>query len=71
MPDLHPEFRVGDHVLKLGEDSMFEGVIVAVFTKVNGKTVRYVVENVGGVLHIASAKQLKFMADAPTTPQEE
>ena len=57
------EYKVGDHVLKVGEDSKFEGAVVAVFTKRNGKTVRYVVENDDGVLHIASAKQLKWLAD--------
>lgn len=59
------EFKVGDYVLKVGEDSLFEGVIVAVFTKVNGTTVRYVVENTGGVLHIASGKQLRLMSPPP------
>jgi hypothetical protein len=49
-------------VLKVGEDSTFEGVIVSVFTKRNGRTVRYVVENDDGVLHIASLKQLKWIA---------
>lgn len=61
------EFVLGDHVLKTGEDSVFEGHVVSVFTKRNGKTVRYVVENEDGVLHIASHKQLKWMTPL-TTP---
>jgi hypothetical protein len=56
-------FKMGDHVIKHGEDSIFEGYIVAAFVKLNGKTVRYVVENDDGVLHIASEKQLKFIAE--------
>jgi hypothetical protein len=54
---------MGDHVLKQGEDSIFEGYVVSAFLKLNNKTVRYVVENEDGVLHIASEKQLKFIAD--------
>jgi hypothetical protein len=53
---------VGDHVMKIGEDSVFEGHVVSVFTKRNGKTVRYVIENEDGVLHIANPKQLKFIS---------
>jgi hypothetical protein len=59
-------FKMGDHVIKQGEDSMFEGYVVSAFVKLNGKTVRYVVENDDGVLHIASEKQLKWIADDPT-----
>jgi hypothetical protein len=51
-------FYIGERVVKLGEDSRFEGVVVSVFMKRNRKTVRYVVENDDGVLHIASEKQL-------------
>jgi hypothetical protein len=54
-----PDFRVGQRVLKQGEDSRFEGEVVACFVKRNQKTVRYVVENDDGVLHIASEKQLR------------
>jgi len=61
-------FKIGDHILKIGEDSTFEGVIVSVFIKLNNKTVRYVVENVGGVLHIASNKQLRLMGDGVEKP---
>lgn len=52
-------FDDGQRVIKEGEDSRFEGIVVASFLKRNGKTVRYVVENDDGVLHIASGKQLK------------
>lgn len=52
------KFQVGARVVKYGEDSSFEGVVVASFVKRNGHTVRYVVENDDGVLHIASEKQL-------------
>jgi putative ribosome biogenesis GTPase RsgA len=63
------DYTVGDHVMKTGEDSTFEGYVVSAFLKLNNKTVRYVVENNDGVLHIASGKQLKFMADiTPTNP---
>jgi hypothetical protein len=56
-----PAFQLNDRVLKVGEDSTFEGNIVSVFTKRSGK-IRYVVENDDGVLHIASLKQLKFIS---------
>jgi hypothetical protein len=55
-------YQMGDHVLKVGEDSTFEGYVVSAFLKRNGHTVRYVVENDDGVLHIASEKQLKFIS---------
>ena len=48
------KFIVGQRVVKQGEDSRFEGEVVACFVKRNLKTVRYVVENDDGVLHIAS-----------------
>src|ERR1700729_1781482 len=52
------KFIVGQRVVKQGEDSRFEGEIVACFLKRNLKTIRYVVEDDGGVLHIASERQL-------------
>lgn len=61
------EHRLGDHVAKIGEDSFFEGYVVAAFTKRNGKTKRYVVENEDGILHIAGPRQLRWMADVETT----
>jgi len=52
------KFIVGQRVIKQGEDSRFEGEVVACFLKRNLKTIRYVVEDDGGVLHIASERQL-------------
>ncbi len=52
------KFIVGQRVVKQGEDSRFEGEIVACFLKRNLKTIRYVVEDDGGVLHIASERQI-------------
>jgi hypothetical protein len=52
-------FSVGQKVEKRGEDSHFVGIIVAKFLKRNQKTVRYVVENDDGILHITSERQLK------------
>jgi hypothetical protein len=54
------KFIVGQRVVKQGEDSRFEGEVVACFVKRNLKTVRYVVENDDGVLHIAREKQLQL-----------
>jgi hypothetical protein len=45
---------------KQGEDSRFEGEVVACFVKRDRKTVRYVIENDDGVLHIASERQLRL-----------
>jgi hypothetical protein len=63
-------FNVNDHVMKVGEDSIFEGYVVSVFFKRNGHTKRYVVENNDGVLHIASQKQLRWIADEPPSRAE-
>ena len=54
------KFIVGQRVVKQGEDSRFEGEIVACFVKRDLKTIRYVVENDDGVLHIASERQLRW-----------
>ena len=54
------KFIVGQRVVKQGEDSRFEGEVVACFVKRDLKTVRYVVENDDGVLHIASERQLRW-----------
>ena len=54
------KFIVGQRVVKQGEDSRFEGEVVACFVKRNHKTVRYVVENDDGVLHIAGEAQLRL-----------
>jgi hypothetical protein len=58
------KFIVGQRVVKQGEDSRFEGEVVACFVKRNLKTVRYVVENDEGVLHIASERQLQLAMPA-------
>ena len=42
------KFIVGQRVVKQGEDSRFEGEVVACFVKRNLKTVRYVIENDDG-----------------------
>ena len=54
------KFIVGQRVVKQGEDSRFEGQVVACFVKRDMKTLRYVVENDDGVLHIASERQLQL-----------
>lgn len=51
------KFQVGDKVEKISGDYTFEGIVVAAFSKLSGKT-RYVVENPDGILHIFSEKQL-------------
>jgi hypothetical protein len=51
-------FTVGDHVTKTSGDYRFDGVVVAAFVKLDGRSWRYVVENRDGVLHIFSGKQL-------------
>lgn len=53
------EYGLGDKVEKIGGDYDFRGVIVAGFTKTTGAQ-RYVVENQDGILHIFSAKNLKY-----------
>jgi hypothetical protein len=59
------KFIVGQRVVKQGEDSRFEGEVVACFVKRNLKTVRYVIENDDGVLHIASERQLRLAIPKP------
>ena len=66
MPDrLLLKFIVGQRVVNQDEDSRFEGEVVSVFVKRDHKTVRYVIENDDGVLHIASEKQLRLMMPKP------
>jgi hypothetical protein len=55
------EFQVGDTVSKIGGDYTFEGVVVAAFTKRNGKYVRYVVEDDRGLLFIFNSLQLALV----------
>lgn len=52
-------FLVGNLVSKTSGDYKFDGVVVAAFQKTSGQT-RYVVEDDRGILHIFSAKNLKF-----------
>ena len=47
----------GDKVEKVTGDYKFDGVVVSVFEKLNGK-VRIVVENQDGLLHIFSENNL-------------
>ena len=51
-------FVVGEPVVNTNSDYVFDGVVVASFTKVNGYR-RYAVENRDRLLHIFSAKQLR------------
>jgi hypothetical protein len=55
-------FKVGDEVEKIGGDYRFEGVVVAVFTKLSG-AIRLVVEDDRGVLHVYSEKNLRHMVE--------
>jgi hypothetical protein len=60
------KFLVGQRVVKEGENSRFEGEVVAAFVKRNMRTLRYVIEDDGGVLHIASERQLRLtLPNAP------
>lgn len=52
------KFEVGDTVEKKSSDSFFCGMVVAVFPKVNG-TMRLVVENPDGILHVMSPSQVE------------
>jgi hypothetical protein len=49
--------KIGDLVVKLRGDYIFEGVVVAKFKKRSG-AVRFVVENNDGILHIFSEANL-------------
>jgi hypothetical protein len=55
---IEPKFKVGDKVAKVGGDYKFDGVIVAVFTKLSG-AIRVVAEDDRGVLHVFSEKNLE------------
>ncbi len=52
-------FSPGSKVSKTSGDYKFDGIVVATFQKLSGQT-RYVVEDDRGILHIFSAKNLKF-----------
>lgn len=58
MNELQLPLKVGDQVIKEDGDSIFEGVVVAVFPKLS-KVIRYVVEDNRGILHIYSRKNLR------------
>lgn len=66
-------FKVGDLVRKTGGDYSFLGVVVAIFTKRNRETVRVVVENGAGILHIFNPKQLTMEEEGyeVDTPDDE
>jgi hypothetical protein len=64
------KFTIGQRVVKQGEDSRFNGEIVACFVKRNLKTVRYVVENDDGILHIASERQLQLECETKSKKEE-
>lgn len=51
-------FKIGDKVEKVGGDYIFPGTVVSVFSKLSG-SVRLVVEDDRGILHIYSEKNLK------------
>lgn len=53
---------VGDIVIKSGGDYTFIGEIVAIFKKKSG-VVRVAVENLDGILHIFSEKQLSLYTE--------
>ena len=59
------KFIVGQRVVKEGEDSRFEGQVVACFVKRDLKTLRYVIENDDGVMHIANERLRLAMPKAP------
>ena len=56
------EIKVGDKVQKTVGDYYFQGIVVAVFLKLNKDKVRIVVENPDGILHIFSLMQLEKIA---------
>jgi hypothetical protein len=55
---------LGNSVSKTGGDYRFDGIVVAVFTKLSG-VMRYVVEDDRGILHIFSERNLQLRN--PTT----
>lgn len=52
-------YKVGDKVKKEGGDYKFYGTVVCVFTKLSG-SVRYVVENADGIVHIFNTANLQY-----------
>lgn len=58
MSELKFRFQIGDQVKKVTGDYVFQGEIVAIFKKKSG-SVRVVVENPDGILHIFNPTQLE------------
>jgi len=54
--------QVGDKVSKVGGDYRFDGIVVAMFSKLSGVT-RLVVEDDRGILHIYSEKNLQVTTE--------
>lgn len=50
--------EVGDYVVKRQGDYNYDGIVVAVFPKLDGKSLRYVVEDARGMLTILSIIQI-------------
>jgi hypothetical protein len=63
------EFKVGDVVEYIGEDSYYKGTIVCIFTKLNGRSVRAAVENDDGLLLIKSLSNAKLYILGPNHEQ--
>lgn len=59
------DLMVGDVVEYIGEDSYYKGTIVCIFTKLNGKSVRCVVENLDGLLLIKGLSNAKLYILGP------
>lgn len=55
------KFKIGDTVKKVTGDYYYIGVVVAVFTKLNG-IIRLVVENKDGMLFIFNENSLEYVA---------
>lgn len=53
------KFKRGYHVSKTSGDYYFDGIVIAVFTKLSGVT-RLAVEDKHGVVHIYSEKNLRL-----------
>lgn len=57
------DLQVGDLVEFSGEDSYYKGVIVCIFTKLDGKSVRLIVEDDRGLLLIKSPARAILVSD--------
>lgn len=58
-------FAIGELVQKDAGDYRFIGKVVSLFKKLDGVSIRYVVENGDGVLHIFNGAQLRHIVDRP------